>query len=84
MVTREIAKTKTIARPNRDEKLEIERWFRTDYIERKMRITRYSYLKLPLDETLYALEMEAYDKEQRLRELQGKGLLPDIRIGGIF
>lgn len=65
--------------------VDLERWFRTTYVERKMKITRYNYLKIPLeDDNLYSLEVEAYSKEQLLRKLKGLEPLPEIKIGGIF
>lgn len=84
MVEKEKSNKKVVVKPSQEARLEIERWFRNEYIERKMRITRYNYLKIPHKDTLYALEMEAYEKEQKLRELKGEELLPDIKIGGIF
>lgn len=63
---------------------EINRWFSTEYIERLNRINRYKYLGLPMLESRYALEMEAYDKENRLRELLGKKPLPEPKFANII
>lgn len=73
-----------LVRPKNDEVRELERWFKTEYLERKAKVTRYNYLRIRCDETLYDLENEAYKKEQRLRELCGKEPLPEIKIGGVF
>lgn len=81
---RELSNKKGIIRPDNSEMLELEKWFRTEYVERKLKITRYDYLQLPCKDTLYALENEAYEKENRLRILKGLPPLPDIKIGGIF
>lgn len=63
---------------------EIRRWFRTEYAERLNRANRYKYLGLPMLESRYALEMEAYEKEQRLRELEGKEPLPEPKFTNII
>lgn len=84
MKEKELSNTKQVVRPDLSEIVELQKWFRTTYVERKLMITRYNYLKIPTTDTLYALECEAYEKEQKLRELQGKSPLPQIKIGGIF
>ena len=58
---------------------ELERWFRFDYVYRLNKINRYTYLGLPLPESKYQLELEAYEKEQELRKLKGENSLPDIK-----
>jgi hypothetical protein len=63
---------------------ELKRWFRTEYTERLNRANRYKYLGLPMLESRYALEMEAYEKEQRLRELEGKEPLPEPKFTNII
>lgn len=60
--------------------IRLENWFKNEYPERLLRIMRYDYLKIPKKETRYALEMEAYEKEQELLALKGKELLPKIKI----
>lgn len=57
---------------------ELENWFRFDYVERLNRIARYDYLGLPTVESRWALEIEAYNKENELRQLKGLSPLPDI------
>ena len=56
----------------------LEQWFRTEYVHRKLALDRYTFLNLPRLETRLDLEKEAYKKEQRLRELKGLPLLPQI------
>jgi len=63
---------------------ELEKWFKTEYIQRNLETRRYKFLGLPLKETLYSLELEAYKKEQRLRELKGEKKLPDITINKVI
>lgn len=63
---------------------EIRRWFRTEYAERLNRANRHKYLGLPATESRYALELEAYAKENRLRELQGKSPLPNPKFTNII
>lgn len=62
----------------------LERWFRFEYPARLMKISRYQYLGLPCDETKYAVEMEAYDKENELRKLKGLKPLPQIKFKDLF
>lgn len=57
---------------------ELELWFRFDYPARLNTINRRSYLGLPLDESRYALEIEAYNKENELRVLKGLEKLPEL------
>ena len=59
---------------------EIETWFRYEYLDRLNRIERYKYLGLPLVETRWELEIEAYDKENELRQLKGMPQLPEIKF----
>lgn len=63
---------------------ELVSWFRFEYPERLMKINRYAYLGLNLPETRYALEVEAYDKENELRELRGEAKLPPMKITNIL
>lgn len=78
--------TKKTVQPNNDiiEIDSIKRWFRTEYAERLNRANRHKYLGLPATESRYALEMEAYAKENRLRELQGKKPLPEPKFTNII
>lgn len=57
----------------------LEDWFRRTYVARLNRINRYQYLGLPLPESRYELELEAYEKEQKLRQLKGESSLPEIK-----
>lgn len=63
--------------PKKIEKL--EQWFRYEYVERLNKINRYVYLGLQPPETRYALELEAYEKENELRELRGLEKLPPLK-----
>ena len=63
---------------------EIKRWFNTEYVYRINTANRYKYLGLPMTETRYAVELEAYEKENRLRELMGEELLPDPKFTNII
>lgn len=65
--------------PKNKRKLEIEAWFQKEYMMRKAKISRYKYLGLECDETLYELENEAYEKEQEYREIVGLDPLPEIK-----
>lgn len=62
----------------------LEKWFRFEYPARLLTIQRYSYLGLKLPESRYALEMEAYDKENELRRLRGQEELPSPRLQDLF
>lgn len=62
-----------------DKIAKIERWFNVDYLVRLAKISRYKYLGLKCDETRYALEMEAYKKENELRVLKGLEPLPETK-----
>lgn len=63
---------------------ELEKWFRFDYVERLNKLNRYTYLGLPLEETRYALEKEAYEKENELRVLKGEKPLPPTKFRKII
>ena len=41
----------------------IREWFKNDYLIRLTQIERYRYLGLETEDTRYALELEAYQKE---------------------
>lgn len=58
---------------------ELEKWFLGEYLLRLEHIRRCKYLGLTPDESEYDLQVEAYNKEQELRTLKGKPLLPDIK-----
>lgn len=62
----------------------LEKWFRFEYPARLNKIQRYSYLGLKLPESRYALEMEAYDKENELRRLRGLEELPSPKLQDLF
>lgn len=58
---------------------ELEKWFRYDYRSRLDAVNRYNYLGIPCVESRYTIEIEAYEKEQELRELKGLAPLPEIK-----
>lgn len=62
----------------------LERWFKYEYPKRLNTIARYSYLGLPLPETRYELELEAYEKENMLRKLNGLEPLPKLKNKDLF
>ena len=63
---------------------EIRRWFKTEYLEKLAKSKRDAYLGLPCRISRYALELEAYKKENRLRELLGKEPLPEPKFKKII
>ena len=69
---------------NNKRKEEIEKWFRYEYPARLNTIQRYTYLGIKLPETRYALEMEAYEKENELRALMGKPELPKPKLQSLL
>ena len=63
---------------------ELEKWFRFEYPARLNKINTYSYLGLKCDETRWDLEIEAYNKENELRIIEGKEPLPEIKYKSIL
>lgn len=59
---------------------ELETWFRFEYVDRLNRIARHQYLGLPLPESRWDLEIEAYEKENEMRQLKGLSPLPEIKF----
>ena len=59
---------------------ELETWFRFEYVDRLNRIARHQYLGLPLPESRWDLELEAYEKENEMRQLKGLSPLPEIKF----
>lgn len=81
MVENELESSKvTIDNKNVTRIEQIKKWFRFDYLERLNRINRHAYLGLQIPETRYALEMEAYEKENEMRQLQGLEPLPKTKF----
>ena len=58
---------------------ELEHWLYVEYPKRLQHILRCNYLGIKPDETRYELEMEAYDKEQRIRKILGKKPLEKLK-----
>lgn len=71
--------TKDVERIN-----ELNKWFRFEYPSRLNTINRYVYLGLKPQETRYALELEAYEKENELRKLRGEEPLPELKYKDLF
>lgn len=82
MVEKELESSKMTVVEKRDTARmeQITKWFRFEYPERLNRINRYTYLGLQPPETRYALEMEAYNKENEIRQLQGLEPLPKTKF----
>ena len=80
MQERELENSRKTIKKDNTRIRELENWFRYDYIDRLNRIARFQYLGLPLPESRWTLEIEAYDKENELRELQGLPKLPEIKF----
>jgi hypothetical protein len=78
MQEQEIEMSRMTIKPDNTRIRELESWFRYEYIDRLNRIARFQYLGLPLPETRWELEIEAYDKENELRQLKGLSSLPEI------
>lgn len=62
----------------------IRTWFRTEYADKLATLNRDKYLGLPMRYSRYALEMEAYEKENQLRELLGQEKLPEPKFQNII
>ena len=85
MIERPINATKTVDKTNVSVEIdEIKRWFKTEYMEKLATLNRDKYLGLPMRCSRYALEMEAYKKENRLRELLGQEKLPEPKYRKII
>lgn len=80
MQEREIDKSRMTMREDHTRIREIESWFRYEYVDRLNRIERFRYLGLPLPETRWDLENEAYEKENELRRLKGLSPLPELKF----
>lgn len=82
----ETISNKTIIQPSEvnAEVDKIRLWFRTEYMEKLATLNRDKYLGLPMRHSRYALEMEAYEKENRMRELLGQDKLPEPKFQNII
>lgn len=76
----EVEKSKVTLTRDNTKIREIEMWFRYEYMDRLNRIARHQYLGLPLPESRWDLEVEAYEKEQKLRQLKGLSPLPELKF----
>lgn len=74
-----------ITNQKKDKKIrDLEHWFRNDYLVRLASINRAKFLGYKPTESLYSLQLEAYNKENELRELQGNVKLPTISNLGLL
>lgn len=64
--------------------LELKKWFKTEYVERLNRLNNRIFLKLPREETRYDIEIDAYNKEQELRKLEGLSPLPPVKLNKVI
>lgn len=78
MQEQEIEMTRAFDKEDVSRIREIEAWFRYEYPDRLNRIARFQYLGLPQQESRWNLELEAYEKENELRQLKGLPALPEI------
>lgn len=62
----------------------LKKWFRTEYRDKLDTLNRDKYLGLPMRISRYSLEMEAYEKENRLRELLGEDKLPEPKFTNVI
>lgn len=62
----------------------IQAWFRNEYTPKILTLNRDLYLGLPMRYSRYALEMEAYEKENKMRELLGEELLAEPKYKKII
>ena len=84
MIEKELEASKKVISKNVKRIDELQRWFRFEYPDRLNKINRYTYLGLPLDDTRYRLELEAYEKENELRMLKGEKPLPELKFKDLF
>ena len=85
MIERPIGNSKINAKTDINVEIdEIKHWFRTEYLQKLAKSKRDAYLGLPCRVSRHALEMEAYKKENRLRELLGKEPLPEPKFKKII
>lgn len=80
MQEREIEYSRITVGNNNARIRELETWFRFEYVDRLNRIARHQYLGLPLPESRWDLEIEAYEKENEMRQLKGLSKLPEIKF----
>lgn len=85
MIERPINTVKKVNKTNVSVEIdEIKRWFKNEYVEKLATLNRDKYLGLPMRYSRYALEMEAYEKENRMRELLGQEKLPEPKFQNII
>jgi hypothetical protein len=85
MIERPINTVKKVNKTNVSVEIdEIKRWFKNEYVEKLATLNRDKYLGLPMRYSRYALEMEAYEKENRMRELLGQEKLPEHKFQNII
>ena len=82
-----INKRKEVLKHEQDKEkriLELKKWFKTEYAERLNRLNNRIFLKLPQEETRYDIEIDAYNKEQELRKLEGLSPLPPVKLNKVI
>ena len=84
MQMREVEKSKITLTVDKTRIREIETWFRYEYVDRLNRIARHLYLGLPVPESRWDLEIEAYNKENELRQLKGLSPLPELQFSDLL
>ena len=84
MQMREVEKSKVTLSKNTLRIREIETWFRYEYVDRLNRIARHQYLGLSSPESRWDLEIEAYNKENELRQLKGLPPLPELTFSNLL
>lgn len=62
----------------------IKAWLRDEYPLLLAIYGNSKYLNLPVERTRYDIEIEAYQKRQRLNELEGNEPLPELKINNIL
>lgn len=80
MIENELENTRITQTKDLDRIEQLKLWFRYEYPKRLLTVNRYAYLGLPLPETRYTVELEAYNKENELRALEGREPLPELRF----
>lgn len=85
MIENELETSRTTANPLNVRRIEeLEKWFRFEYPARLLKAERYAYLGLPMTETRWDIETEAYEKENELKILRGEEPLPVLKYTNLL
>lgn len=85
MMVNETEIRRVVVNPRNSERIkQLENWFRFEYVARLNKINRYSYWNIKCDDSRYALEKEAFEKENELRKLKGLELLPEPKLNKLL